>query len=175
MPFTPFHFGLGYTAAGLERKPKYFSFFVFVVTQVVIDVETLKNMLTGAPRLHTFFHTFLGSTVAAAISGLLSYGLIRLGQRLIPIFPKAFATTLYGRRLFPFGMPSATAFAVSSLFGAWSHVLLDAVMHSDLRPFAPFSNFNSLEGLVSVKTLLVICSALFIPGFILISNRKTNF
>jgi hypothetical protein len=35
--------------------------------------------------------------------------------------------------------------------------VLDGIMHSDMRPFRPFSNANPLYGVVSVRTLYLFC------------------
>lgn len=43
MPFTPFHFGVGVAAkAALARR---FSLIVFVALQIVIDFESLYNLV----------------------------------------------------------------------------------------------------------------------------------
>jgi len=173
MPFTPFHFGLGYSTAGLEKRPRYFCFFAFVVTQVVIDIETLRNMLTGAPRLHTFFHTFLGSTIAALISVGVSVVLILLLRRALSFFPAALTKALDHYRLFPKVTPGALPLGISALFGAWSHVFLDSIMHSDVEPFAPFATGNPMEGVISLGMLHLICTALIGSGCFLVFTRKT--
>jgi len=41
--------------------------------------------------------------------------------------------------------------------GTYSHVLLDSVMHADLRPLAPFAETSALLGIVSVGTLHLLC------------------
>lgn len=64
MPFTPFHFGPGALIAAASRSRV--SFLAFTATNVLIDVESLYNMVTDQPRIHAFFHTYAGSTLAAA-------------------------------------------------------------------------------------------------------------
>jgi membrane-bound metal-dependent hydrolase YbcI (DUF457 family) len=49
------------------------------------------------------------------------------------------------------------AVAIGAAAGTISHVLLDSVMHSDIRPFAPFSDSNPLLGVISVQTLHGSC------------------
>jgi membrane-bound metal-dependent hydrolase YbcI (DUF457 family) len=51
-------------------------------------------------------------------------------------------------------MPSAV---VSGIFGGVLHSVLDGIMHSDMRPFRPFTNANPLYGLVSVEILYLFC------------------
>ena len=45
MPFTPFHFGPG--AALHALAPRHVSFMAFCGTNVLIDVESLVNLVTG--------------------------------------------------------------------------------------------------------------------------------
>lgn len=46
---------------------------------------------------------------------------------------------------------------ISAVIGTFSHVLLDALMHGDLAPFAPFSLANPWLGLLSVTQLHWFC------------------
>jgi membrane-bound metal-dependent hydrolase YbcI (DUF457 family) len=46
---------------------------------------------------------------------------------------------------------------IAIMFGGWSHVFLDSLMHADQRPLAPFSNVNALLGLVPVEALHLAC------------------
>ena len=61
MPFTPFHFGPGiFVKAAMPHK---FSLRIFILNQVMIDLESLFNILSGQYPVHRFLHTFLGSTL----------------------------------------------------------------------------------------------------------------
>ena len=62
MPFTPFHFGPG--AALHAIAPKHVSFIAFCASNVVIDVESLYNLLNHRTPVHAFFHTYIGATLA---------------------------------------------------------------------------------------------------------------
>lgn len=143
MPITPFHFGPGALVAAASRSSV--SFLAFAATNVLIDVESLYNMVTDQPRIHTFFHTYIGSTIAAALV-VLAFIPCRWLARRLPAWP-----LLGWRRL------SVTAVLLGSLVGAWSHVLLDSVMHSDITPLAPYSNANPLYQLVSLQVLHLGC------------------
>lgn len=131
MPITPFHFGPGglLTVATRGRV----GFIAFCATNALIDVESLYNMLTHQPRIHTFLHTYMGSTLAA-IAVILAL--------------------MRWRRVLP--LPALT---LGALLGAWSHVFLDSIMHADITPLAPFSNANTLLGLVSLRALHLGCMA----------------
>lgn len=166
MPFTPFHFGLGYSVAAIERKPARFCFLAFVITQVVIDIETLVNMIRHANRLHTYFHSFLGSLVAAAISFFVTCSVMWLGEKVFAVLPSAIGTAFRSLRLFPETRPTKFCIALSVLIGAWTHVILDSIMHSDMWPFWPFSKWNPFLDWIDVGALHLLCMALFMVGLI---------
>jgi membrane-bound metal-dependent hydrolase YbcI (DUF457 family) len=159
VPITPFHFGPGALVAVASRNSV--SFLAFAATNVLIDVESLYNMLTDQPRIHTFFHTYIGSTIAAALI-LLAFLPCRWVACKLP--PWQF---LGWRRI------SVSAVFLGSLVGAWSHVLFDSVMHSDITPLAPFSDTNPLYRLVSLQVLhlgCVIAGALGVVWYLLRAN-----
>ena len=166
MPFTPFHFGPGYLATEIS-PPRWFSFYVFAFSQVVIDCETLLNILNGAPRLHTFFHTFAGSLVAGTLTVLLYrpvYRCIDLPLKAVPPLKIKLARW----RLWDSSIPSWRTSVFTAWIGAWSHVLFDAVDHSDLRPFAPWSEANPLHALVSSGNIYL---AFFLCGVAALFSR----
>ena len=71
-----------------------------------------------------------------------------------------------------------TAAVSGALFGAYSHVLLDSVVHPDLRPLAPWSNSNGLLHLISNGQLNLLCVVLGVIGgilFLLLLLRRKGF
>ena len=68
MPFTPFHFGPGLFGKGIV--PRRFSWMAFIVSQVIIDCETLYYLLQRTYPIHRFFHTFVGATLVGLLTGL---------------------------------------------------------------------------------------------------------
>jgi membrane-bound metal-dependent hydrolase YbcI (DUF457 family) len=52
---------------------------------------------------------------------------------------------------------SWTAASAGAFVGTFSHVLLDSPMHTDLKPFAPFTSSNQLLHIVSLFTLHSFC------------------
>jgi membrane-bound metal-dependent hydrolase YbcI (DUF457 family) len=150
VPITPFHFGPGVLVSAASRSKV--SFLAFAATNVLIDVESLYNMVTGQPRIHTFFHTYLGSTLAAAVV-VVAFLPIRCLALRLPPWP-----VLAWRRL------SVMAVVLGSLVGAWSHVLFDSVMHADITPLAPFSNANGLYRMVPLGALHLFCVGAGIVG-----------
>ena len=121
MPVTPFHFGPGFFIKSILFKR--FSFRVFILANILIDIEPLYYILTNQYPLHRFFHTYIGATVVAIVS-------IFLGRIIWRQIPKS-------------------AIIIGAFLGTHSHILLDSVMHADLQPFYPFSNVNSLLHVLS--------------------------
>ena len=64
---------------------------------------------------------------------------------------------------------------LSAFVGTYSHVFIDAIMHSDIRPFAPISNQRALHGIVSIETLQLLCVGSALLGgfaFVLIERGR---
>ena len=121
MPFTLFHLGpallMGFILRGYLDLP------TFIVASVLVDLEPLAVMVFGLPGpLHGFFHSFLGASVAAV---LLAVVMSRVREFLEPVY--VFLRLEGDRR-----------FLVAALLGTWSHVLLDAPLYGEMRPFYPF-------------------------------------
>ena len=154
MPITPFHFGPAVAAKAISSR--YFSFLVFGFTQLVIDAEPAYYIARGDWPIHRFFHTYLGATVAAVFAVAVGRP---LGELVIRVWNRRLLPSL--RRWLEIS-PRIPLIATASgaLFGAYSHVLLDSVMHSDIRPFSPWSDSNGLLGLMSVGDLYLLCAGL---------------
>jgi len=143
VPITPFHFGPGALVTMVSRG--FVSFLAFCASNVLIDVESLYHMLTRAPRIHTFLHTYVGATLAAALVVAAFYLVRWLTRNLQP------SPGTSWRQL------SVGALIAGALLGAWSHVLLDSIMHADMTPLAPFSDENALHGAISLRALHLSC------------------
>jgi len=143
VPITPFHFGPGALVTVATRGQV--SFLAFCASNVLIDVESLYNMSTRAPRIHTFFHTYIGATLAAAVV-IAGFYPARLLARKFPLSPGVSWREL-----------SIIPVSTGALLGAWSHVLLDSIMHGDITPIAPFSDANPLYGVISLRALHLCC------------------
>lgn len=148
MPITPFHFGPGFFVKSILFKR--FSFRVFVLANILVDIEPLYYILTNQWPLHRFFHTYVGATIVAMVA------------------------ILFGRLIW--GAISKTAVIIGAFIGAYSHILLDSIMHADLQPFYPFSTGNSLLHRLSYFQLHVFCViAGVLGGFIyILRQRKIN-
>jgi membrane-bound metal-dependent hydrolase YbcI (DUF457 family) len=156
VPFTPFHFGPG--AVVHSVAPQHLSFLAFCGANVLVDVEPLYYMLTHQYPIHRFFHTYVGATIAGVIFVLL----FALVQR--------FAMPLL--RILRLGDLSVRAVALGAFAGTYSHVLLDSMMHPDMRPFAPFSDANPLLTAVSLHALHGFCLVAGVVGLAIIFARR---
>jgi membrane-bound metal-dependent hydrolase YbcI (DUF457 family) len=158
MPITPFHFGAG--AAVKAAMPRHFSFTLFCYAQVVTDLEPGYHMLMHERREHGLMHSFAGATVVAvfcAVTGKpLCQWLLRK-WRSLPLEP--INRWKNGSAEISWCMAFLTAFV-----GTYSHVLLDALMHRDLRPFAPFMRGNPLYWHGGPIGIPLLCLALGFVG-----------
>ncbi len=144
MPFTPFHFGLGLAAKALMPR---LILSLFVILQVITDLESLYNLVYARYPVHRFLHTFAGATLLASLASVLVLAVtLRLRDR----------SGLQGP---PAGRVLKTLLA-TSLFATWSHVILDSIMHRDVAPFWPLSHFNPFLQVVGVGTLHFACLVL---------------
>ncbi|WP_457417953.1 DUF6348 family protein [Roseateles sp. P5_E7] len=152
MPITPFHFGPG--AALQAMAPRHVSFLAFCAANVLIDVESLYNLVHGRHPVHAFFHTYVGATLAA-LAIVAAFWLLRRAGVKRPL-------------------PNLTLrqVAIGAALGAWSHVLLDSVMHHDIQPLMPFSAGNALQGWISLPTLHAACVSLGFAALVLIGLRR---
>jgi membrane-bound metal-dependent hydrolase YbcI (DUF457 family) len=68
--------------------------------------------------------------------------------------------------------PTLKKMLLSGLFGVWLHVLFDAPLYLDIKPFYPLSS-NPFLGLVSIKVVYSTCALLIVPalGIYLFSRR----
>jgi hypothetical protein len=151
VPFTPFHFGPG--AALKAVAPRHFSFTVFAFTNVAIDVEPLVYLMADDYPVHRLFHTYAGATLAAVVCALAgrpvcSWAIRAWNGRL---------SEAQARRLALDPRIGALPAAIGAAAGAWSHVLLDSLMHADMRPLAPFSDGGGMSHLVTFAQIQGFC------------------
>jgi hypothetical protein len=167
MPFTPFH--MGPAAALKAAAPRHLSLTVFGFSQVLIDLEPLYYMLRHEAIVHRFFHTYVGATLV----GLAAVALGRpVCQWLLMLWPRL-RGALAGQppredarvaSRIPVGAAVAGAF-----LGVYSHVVLDSIMHADIRPLAPFSQANPLFRVLSLGALHQLCLGAGIVGLIVLA------
>lgn len=128
MPLTPLHL-----AAGLPAR-QYISLKAFIVVNILIDLEPGLVMVFGMDHLgyslHQGVHTFGGVTLAACATVTVLFTNVK------PVL----LARLYG-----------------AFWGAYSHLLLDALVHHDVTPFGPFMAGNPLF-LDAYHAVSIICA-----------------
>ena len=154
MPFTPLHMGPGILIKAILQGS--FSLMVFGWAQILMDVQPLFVIITGAGQLHGFSHTYIGASLIAIVSAftgkyLSEYGLVVLG--------------IHEKR----NNPDIAWWVVfiSAFIGTYSHVALDSIMHVDIQPFFPFRPTNSLLGLIGIEMLNKLCMYIGLLGAVI--------
>lgn len=163
MPFTPFHMGPGAAIKAVAGHG--FSLTVFGFAQVAIDVEPLIRMLRRDEVLHGFSHTWLGATLIGTIALLAGRPLCR---RLLGLW-NGLTAPRYLRWLQVRPDISWIAGVTGAFVGTYSHILLDSVMHSDMKPWSPFSSANGLLYVMPIGWLHLLCAGLGAFGLLTIA------
>lgn len=158
MPFTPFHFGPG--AAVHAMAPRHVSFLAFCASNVLMDFESLYNLVHDRHPVHAFFHTFLGAT------------LVIFATVLLFVAVRAVAPILHLPNLFRWKSLTVRQVSMGAALGAYSHVVLDSVMHGDIRPLWPISASNVFLGAVALDDLHWYCIIAGVFGLVFIGVRK---
>jgi hypothetical protein len=158
MPFTPFHMG-----AALIVKPaaqQHLSLITFGVAQIAMDIEPFIGMVRNSHILHGPTHTVLGAMVIGFLVALVSPSICR------PILRRynQEVTVCKLRWLCEPPVPTRLAIWFGAFGGTLSHIVLDSLMHDDLRPFAPFSDANPLLHGVSHDGVYQLCFLLGVVG-----------
>ncbi len=137
------------------------SLMVFAFGQVLMDLEVVARVLMGVRPLHGFTNKALGATVVLLPTVLLGRPICQAVLR------------VWNSRLSPAqtqwlsvdpSIPWQAAWG-GGLLGIYSHVFLDAIMHADARPWAPFSSRNPFVGLLGIGTLNALCLGTMVVGF----------
>lgn len=161
MPFTPLHMGPGLLLKTFLQST--FSLMVFGWTQILIDIQPLVVLLSGRGELHGLSHTYLGATAIAIVGAPSGKYLGEIGLRILRL-----------QQYNPIGWRVAW---MSAFIGGYSHVLIDGIMHADMRPLAPFSQQAVLHGIVDIDTLHILCvlaAVIGAMGFYLVERLRKN-
>lgn len=154
MPFTPLHMG---PAAVLKAVVgARFSLTVFGLSQVLIDLEPLIRIYRNdSTTLHGTTHNLAGALTIAAVAAEPGRWLC---QRIVPArLQDRLDGTAGGAGHFVISRGVAWA---SALLGTLSHLVLDGIMHDDVRPFWPLSDAQPWLHAISVTTLHAGCIVL---------------
>jgi hypothetical protein len=129
-----------------------------------MDFDPIGRFLGGGNLLHGPVHSILGATIVGAIVVVLGKP---LGERLLCLWNRRLSS---GQREWLYVEPRVTwpEAAVGAFVGTYSHVLLDSIMHTDVRPMYPFRDVNDLVGIISVEKLDALCLALSVIGVLII-------
>ena len=161
MPFTPLHMGPGLIVKACMQGA--FSLMVFGWSQILIDIQPLVVLLSGKGELHGLSHTYIGATIVAVVSALTGKYLGEIGLRFLRM-----------GNYNPIGWRVAF---ISAFIGGYSHVFIDSIMHSDMRPLAPFSQQSIFLGIVNIDTLHILCVLSAViggAGFYLVERIRNN-
>jgi membrane-bound metal-dependent hydrolase YbcI (DUF457 family) len=130
-----------------------------------MDIEPFYYIFISSSNgsLHRFFHTFLGASIIAVFTAFL---LAILRKKIDPLMKKI----KLGQPNLKNGWTYLTSF-----IAAYSHILFDAIMHEDVKPFWPITNFNPFLSIMSLGSLHIILALSFIAfliGYFLTLNKK---
>jgi hypothetical protein len=158
MPITPLHVGPGVLLKSLSGRR--LSLAMFALTQVTMDLEVIARLALGRAHLHGVTNSFLGATVVLLVT--------------VPAGRPACRSALrwWNRHLGPAQarwlgvrpeVPWGAAWA-GGVLGVYAHVVLDAMMHADARPWSPFSAANPFLGRLPADLLDLACVAALALG-----------
>lgn len=151
MPFTPFHWGPS-SWIGLILF-KIFDFPTLLIASVIVDIEPFCVLFFNLSYpLHGFFHSFLGGSILAVLTAIILYLLKNKVKKIMAIFKLAQDSSL-------------KKILWTSLFGVYSHLLLDSFLYEEMKPFYPFEN-NPFFGLFSLQKIYLFCSLSFLVGIL---------
>jgi len=169
MPITPFHIIAGFAVKSIFNKG--FSWSIFALTNIAIDTEVIYYVITAGEASHKFFHTLLGSTMIAIIC---TFAGIPVCERLLNFWNKNLYNEKSLEKLKFLNVDSKinifSSFA-GAFIGAYSHILLDSLMHFDVKPFEPFFSTNFV-GIVPINILHFGLLGLFVFGVIIYVIKK---
>jgi hypothetical protein len=162
MPFTPFHLGFGLLAKA--ALPGRMSLTSFTLTQFCIDVETLYHLSRSEWPAHRQLHSVVGGCAV----GLLVAGGLLLTRRIAQHVGRVTLGEDVARSPLVSAETSGMGTLLGGLLGGASHSMLDAIMHSDVRPLWPLAGGNPLLGLVAPWTLHASCVLAGLVGLALL-------
>ena len=153
MPFTPYHFGpSGFI--GLTFR-KWLDIPVFVLANVIVDIEVLVVRLLGAGwPIHRYTHTLLIGAAAGIAWAMAAYLLRNVFKKIMQILRIPYK-------------PSLWKMLVSGVLGVWLHVVIDSIYHRDVCLFWPNRRLTPLYKLVTKSQVKTICIFFLIAAFVL--------
>jgi hypothetical protein len=162
LPITPFHFGPG--ALVKVIVPKHFSWSIFALSNVLIDLEPVTLFLLIGDPAHPWLHTLPGAIGIAMIAAT-------LGRK-----PSEWVLGWWNGRLSPGWQTrwlavepriSRSTAWISALIGTLSHLALDSIMHTDVEALWPIISGNQIQGVISLDALHGFCVAAVLMALLL--------
>ena len=155
MPFTPYHFGPSGFIGLVFRK--WIDFPVFVLANVIVDIEVLVVMLfnLGWPR-HRYCHTFLIGAAVGALWGLAAWPLRNLFKKIMHLLHIPYKTSL-------------PKMVISGILGLWLHILIDGAYHFDVKilwPNISISLWRIIHRHLGQGKIETICLIFFIAALV---------
>jgi hypothetical protein len=158
MPFTPFHIVAGASVKSIA--PKHFSWSVFTLTNILMDCEPLYYFFTTGELSHKFFHTIIGASLIAIVCATMGKPLCEFSLKLWNSGLEPDDKKWLGSEM---KISNLSAW-IGAVIGAYSHLLLDSIMHQDMHPFHPFNETNPLLEIISLAHLHILCASLLVIG-----------
>ena len=154
MPITPLHFGPG--ALIKVVAPRHFSWTIFALANVLIDLEPVVLFLLIGDPAHPWLHTLPGAIAVAAVAALFGpkpceWALVWWNRNLAPGWQR--------RMLAVEPRISSASAWISALIGTLSHLGLDSIMHADVHALWPIISGNAIQGAISLDLLHALCVA----------------
>jgi membrane-bound metal-dependent hydrolase YbcI (DUF457 family) len=156
MPFTPLHLGAGAVLKGVLDT--HFSFVVFAISQLLIDLEPLVRLLYGQQSLHGFSHTFIGAALVGIVATLTGKPIGELILRLVNSDQQSITWR---------------ASILGAFCGTSSHIFIDGIMHADMQPWFPLPG-NPFLDLVSLDVLHIALIVSGVLGGIVVVFRSRH-
>ena len=153
MPITPFHFGPG--ALFKCAAPRQISWTVFALANMIIDLEPIALFFFTGDPAHPWLHTLLGAVAVATLVAIAGPGPC---ERFLTWWNFRLDCSRIGWLKVGTDITPWAAWT-GAFLGTGSHILLDAVMHVDVKPFWPLVATNPLQGLLGIDLLHWACVA----------------
>lgn len=155
MPLTPFHLGLTILVFSLFLS---LDIFALVFGSVIMDIEGIGYyFLSVYPEPHGAMHSLLGAMFVGVFAAVLALGTRAVLSKNFDFVKKK---------------KDSAIILVSGLLGAYMHILLDSIHHSDQNLVWPFAWWNPFLGLTSeFNVYLFSVIALLLGAFVFIMRN----
>lgn len=158
MPFTSYHIAFGLFVGLPSRRWIHLPTFL-ITTAVIVDIEPIMVMLGAiGGMVHGSLHTILLGVFMGFTAGLAMYFLERYF---------GFLKTLYRSFYLSQGSEKPLSYILAGVLGWILHIVLDALIYSDIRPLEPFiSSYNPLylSHAISLPVISLAYNVILVAG-----------